>query len=64
MQEDKSLLTTQEVADLVGLSAYTIAKYRTKGMGPKYLLIGKKTIRYKKADVEAWIELIEQEKEI
>ena len=62
MTNDETLLTTKEVADFVGLSPYTIARYRVKGTGPKYFYLGKKTIRYKKDDVEAWLDMVTQRK--
>ena len=52
------LLTTRQVAKMVGLAPYTVAKYRMKGVGPKYLQLGRKTIRYKKSDVLAWVDQI------
>lgn len=62
MKTDETLLTTKEVADYIGLSEYTIARYRLKGTGPKYFYIGKKSIRYKKEDVEIWLDMITQRK--
>lgn len=62
MKTDETLLTTKQVAAYIGLSEYTIARYRLKGTGPKYFYIGKKSVRYKKEDVEIWLDLITQRK--
>ena len=58
MTDQEFLLTTKQVARMLGLAPYTMAKFRRKGMGPKYLQLGKNTIRYKKTDVIAWIDQI------
>jgi len=62
MKTDETLLTTKQVAAYIGLSEYTIARYRLKGTGPKYFYIGKKSVRYKKEDVEIWLDMITQRK--
>ena len=52
----EKLLTTEDVAEMLNFAPYTVAKYRMKGIGPKYILIGRKLIRYRKSDVEEWIQ--------
>ena len=61
MKDQECLMTTNEVAKFIGVAPYTIAKYRMKKMGPKYLRMGIKTIRYRKSDVIAWLERITRE---
>lgn len=50
------LLTTQQVADLLGLSIKTIYNYRCQGKGPKSVRI-EGVVRYRWDDVVAYIEL-------
>ncbi len=57
MTQQESLLTTQEVADFMGIASFTLAKYRMKGIGPKYIQLGKKLIRYRKEDIEEWLSI-------
>jgi excisionase family DNA binding protein len=48
-------LTTQELADRLGISLNTIKYWRATGQGPVYMRVGKH-VRYRVADVEAWEE--------
>ena len=50
-----TLLTTQEVADLTGLSRETLAQWRSQRRGIAYLKIGR-SVRYALADVQAYLE--------
>ena len=49
---DRILLTRAEVADLLGVSAHWLRR----GNGPKRTKLGPRTIRYHRADVEAYAE--------
>ena len=53
MTEDK-LLTTKELATLLGCSEYTIVQYRVHANGPKFFRLGR-LIRYRPEDVRAWL---------
>lgn len=50
------LLTDSEVAALLGASLQTIRNWRWRGEGPKHVTLGKRMVRYKPADVQAFIE--------
>ena len=52
------LLTDRQVAKLTGISAGTLRWWRHQGQseGPKHFNLGPRAVRYKKSDVEAWIE--------
>lgn len=56
MKIKESLLTTQQVAEIIGISPDTIARYRRQGNGPKYLRLGNNLIRYRRSDVEEWLD--------
>lgn len=47
------LLTTQEAAERLGLSASTLAKLRLSGEGPRYRKLTR-AVRYAEADLQAW----------
>lgn len=50
------LLTDREVSALLGISTVTLCNWRSTGTGPRYRKIGKRAVRYLRADVEAFIE--------
>jgi len=49
------VLDTPEAASYVKLSPVTMERYRLTGEGPKFLRLGKKAIRYRKADLDDWL---------
>ncbi|WP_109465263.1 helix-turn-helix transcriptional regulator [Albibacillus kandeliae] len=49
------LLNTKEAARYLGLSHYTLEKWRSKGIGPDCLRVGSKAIRYRQSDLDAFI---------
>lgn len=49
------LLTTQELADLVGVPKATVYRWAHQGEGPVGIRIGKHR-RYRLSDIEAWLE--------
>jgi predicted DNA-binding transcriptional regulator AlpA len=52
------LLNDRQVAELTGIATGTLRWWRHKdeGDGPRWFRLGPKAIRYRKSDVEAWIE--------
>jgi excisionase family DNA binding protein len=50
-----ALLTTEEVADITGLSRETLAQWRSQRRGIPYLKVGR-AVRYDPADVQAYLE--------
>lgn len=49
-------LDTRAVAAMTSLTQRAIESLRQRGEGPAYSRIGRKIIRYRRADVEAWLE--------
>lgn len=49
------LLTTEEAAHELGSTANTLATWRHQGKGPKFIRIHGRMIRYRRADLIAWI---------
>jgi len=49
-------LTTAQAAAVVGLRKNTLEKFRCFGGGPPYVKIGKKSVRYRRMDLESWLE--------
>lgn len=52
---DKAL-TDKEAARITGLSYRTLQKLRTKGGGPLFVRYSNRAIRYRRADLERWME--------
>lgn len=50
------LWTTAQVADHLGMTVAAVAALRHRGNGPHYVRIGTRTIRYRRTDVDAWID--------
>lgn len=48
--------TTRELSGLLSLSMNTLADYRRKGIGPKYISVGYRSCRYAKSEVLKYIE--------
>lgn len=51
----RPLIHERKLAETLGVKPNTLAKYRVRGFGPKFLKIGNR-VAYDPADVEAWIE--------
>jgi hypothetical protein len=51
-----ALLCTVEAAFMLGLSPRTLEAFRLRGGGPPYVALTRKAIRYKRRDLDAWIE--------
>ena len=50
----RELLTTAELAKILGVSEVRLRQYRADGVGPDYMRIGR-SIRYQPEVVEAWL---------
>jgi predicted DNA-binding transcriptional regulator AlpA len=50
------LMTPQELAAMTGLRVQTLAKMRCQGHGPAFVKLSHRAVRYKAADVAAWID--------
>lgn len=49
------LLTTAQVAELVSIHPATLRGWRMHGEGPKWVRVGKATIRYRRSDLDNWM---------
>ena len=50
------LLTTEQAAALLGLKPRALESWRYRGCGPIYVRVSARSIRYRKSDLDAWIE--------
>lgn len=50
------LLTEKEAAKILGFSIRTLQNWRHRGGGPRFVRVSKGCIRYRREDLEAWVE--------
>jgi excisionase family DNA binding protein len=49
------LLTTDDVAELTGLSPETLAQWRWLKKEIPFVRLGKKCVRYRQSDIDSWL---------
>jgi predicted DNA-binding transcriptional regulator AlpA len=49
------LLSQREVAVRLGISARTVEGWRARGVGPPYLRLSARAVRYRSSDLEQWL---------
>ena len=54
MNDERTLLNTEQTAQRLGLSPRTLERYRVTGEGPEYLKIGR-AVRYTASALERWL---------
>src|SRR5215831_21018675 len=54
--ETIKLLTQQQVAARLGVSARTIEGWRARGVGPPFLRLSARAVRYRAVDLEQWLD--------
>ncbi|MEP6868700.1 MAG: helix-turn-helix domain-containing protein [Novosphingobium sp.] len=50
------ILTVREAAQYLKLGKPTLDRYRVTGDGPRYVRMSPGAIRYRRADLECWLE--------
>jgi excisionase family DNA binding protein len=56
MTEQESTLTPLKAAKYLGISEASLRLWRSEGRGPRHFRAGEKLVRYRRADLDAWIE--------
>jgi predicted DNA-binding transcriptional regulator AlpA len=49
------LLTQREAATALRLSERTLERLRCSGLGPKFIRLGQKSVRYQQSAIDEWI---------
>jgi predicted DNA-binding transcriptional regulator AlpA len=52
---DSVLLTDPELTAMLKIKVNTLADWRHRGKGPRYIKVGQ-LVRYRRSDVESWLE--------
>jgi predicted DNA-binding transcriptional regulator AlpA len=55
-QESSEFLSSFQVARLLGISTWALVRQRREGKGPRFVKLGRCTIRYRSRDLEAWLD--------
>ena len=50
------LMTTEDAAGRLCMKPLSLVDWRCKGIGPVYIRVGGRCIRYRQSDLDAWIE--------
>lgn len=56
MTEQQNSLTPKQAAKYVGVSEAALRLWRSRGEGPRHFRAGEKLVRYRRADLDSWIE--------
>lgn len=55
MAENDKLLRDKDVAAFLDLHVETVRRYRREGTGPRFVTLGEGTIRYRREDVDEYL---------
>ena len=50
------LITERDAADFLGYTMRALQNWRVRGGGPVYVKVSNRSIRYRRRDLQAWIE--------
>lgn len=56
MDELENVLTEVKAARYLGISGAALRLWRSEGRGPRHFKAGEKLVRYRRIDLDAWIE--------
>ncbi len=53
---EEHTLASRQAARYLGVSEAALRLWRSRGEGPRYFRAGEKLVRYRRADLDCWIE--------
>lgn len=56
MIEHENTFTPKQAAKYMGISEGALRLWRSEGRGPRHFRAGEKLVRYRRADLDSWIE--------
>jgi predicted DNA-binding transcriptional regulator AlpA len=56
MTEQECAITEVKAAHYLGVSGAVLRLWRSEGKGPRHFKAGEKLVRYRRADLDAWVE--------
>lgn len=54
--ENKTVMMPNDVCKMLGISRVTLQTWRERNIGPPFLRLNQRTIRYLKKDLERWMQ--------
>ena len=54
--EQQNTLTPRQAAQYIGVSDAALRLWRSEGRGPRFFRAGEKLVRYRRTDLDSWIE--------
>ena len=52
----QALIPPPDAADFLGFTGRALANWRSRGGGPRFIRVGSRAVRYRRADLRAWAE--------
>ncbi len=49
------LISERQLCELLGIGLPTIARWRSEGKGPRFIVLGVRRLAYRPSDVKAWL---------
>jgi predicted DNA-binding transcriptional regulator AlpA len=49
------LISERQLCELLGIGLPTIARWRSEGNGPRFIVLGVRRLAYRPSDVRAWL---------
>lgn len=56
MSDENKLMSTAAVSEYLGIAESTLAMYRVDGTGPKFIKVLRRMVRYRRRDVDEWLD--------
>ena len=53
---ESRLLTPEEAGAMLGIKIQTLSNWRTRKVGPPYVRVGQRLIRYRENDLQAFVD--------
>jgi predicted DNA-binding transcriptional regulator AlpA len=51
----EALINERELSVLLGVGASTLSRWRTEGIGPRFVVLGPRRLGYRPSDVQRWL---------
>jgi predicted DNA-binding transcriptional regulator AlpA len=55
MHSIEPLISERQLCELLGVGLPTIARWRSAGKGPRFIVLGVRRLAYRPSDVRAWL---------
>ncbi|MBK3736776.1 helix-turn-helix domain-containing protein [Azospirillum brasilense] len=55
LADTDKLCSVDEAAELLGVAPQTLAHWRVRGTGPRYITLSARCVRYRASDIQLWL---------